>query len=137
MTRGVRFLIVSGALALALGVALGAVAAHAAGRAPHPDAARLLQTAALYQMVHGLGLILGGVLARFAMTRWLAMAAAAFLLGLGLFCGALCWLALTGASPGPLAPVGGASFIVGWILLAIHALAAERAGKPQDSAARP
>ena len=126
MNGTARFFVVAGALALAAGVALGAIASHAAGRAPHPDAARLLNNAVLYQLVHGIGLVLAGALARSADTRWLRLSGAAFLLGIAAFCGALCFLAFTGISAGLLAPVGGTSFIVGWILLAVHALVAGR-----------
>jgi uncharacterized membrane protein YgdD (TMEM256/DUF423 family) len=121
-----RGFVAAGALVLAAGVALGAIASHAAGRAPHPDAARLLQTAVLYQLVHGLGVVLAGVLARFGATRWLALSGAAFLAGVALFCGSLYWLAFTGTSAGVAAPLGGSSFIAGWVLLAVHALAGER-----------
>jgi uncharacterized membrane protein YgdD (TMEM256/DUF423 family) len=126
MGRSARFLIVAGALVLGAGVALGAIGAHAARSAPHPEAARLLQTAVLYQLVHGIALVLAGVLARFGPTRWLLAAGAAFLLGTAAFCGSLYVLAFTGVSGGVLAPIGGSSFIAGWILLAVHALAAER-----------
>ena len=121
-----RGFVAAGALVLAAGVALGAIASHAAGRAPHPDAARLLQTAVLYQLVHGIALVLAGVLARFGQSRWLASSGAAFLLGVAFFCGSLYWLAFTGAPAGIVAPLGGFAFISGWILLAIHALAGER-----------
>jgi len=121
-----RLFIVSGALVLAAGVALGAIASHAAGRAPHPDAARLLQTAVLYQLVHGIALLLAGVLARLGTTRWLTAAGGLFLAGVACFCGSLYWLAFTGVSAGVLAPIGGTSFIVGWILVAVHAMVAGR-----------
>jgi uncharacterized membrane protein YgdD (TMEM256/DUF423 family) len=121
-----RGLVAAGALVLAAGVALGAIASHAAGRAPHPDAARLLQTAVLYQLVHGIALVLAGVLARFGATRWLALSGAAFGAGVALFCGSLYWLAFTATSAGVAAPIGGSCFIAGWVLLAVHALAGER-----------
>lgn len=127
MNGAARVLIAAGAIVLAAGVAMGAVASHAAGRAPHPDAARLLQIAVLYQLVHGIALVLAGVIAQFRTSRWLVMSGAAFALGLACFCGSLYWLAYTGVSPGPLAPVGGSAFIAGWILLAIHAIAPARA----------
>jgi len=126
LSRAARLFLVAGALVLAAGVALGAISSHAAGRAAHPEAARLLQVAILYQLVHGLALVLAGVLARFATTRWLAVAGASFLLGILFFCGSLYWLAFTGSSAGIVAPLGGSSFIAGWVLLAVHAMVAER-----------
>ncbi|MGE0355524.1 MAG: DUF423 domain-containing protein [Burkholderiales bacterium] len=121
-----RALVAGGALVLAAGVALGAVASHAAGRAAHPEAARLLQVAVLYQLVHGIALVLAGTLARSGSSRWLGLAGAAFAAGVALFCGSLYWLAFTGTSAGILAPLGGSALIAGWILLAVHALAGGR-----------
>ncbi len=107
---------------MALGIALGAVSAHAAHGAPHPDAARLLQTAVNYQLVNGLGVVAVGLLARQAPSRWLAVAGGLLLLGIAMFCGALWWLAFTARSAGPVAPIGGTAFIAGWLALAAHAL---------------
>lgn len=119
MERGFLLL---GALVMALGVALGAYAAHAAKGAAHPEAARLLQTAILYQLVHGLALVAVALVARAGSSPWLVASGALFALGIALFCGTLWYLAMTGRSPGPLAPIGGMSFILGWLALAIHAL---------------
>lgn len=117
-----RAFLMAGALAMALGVAAGAYAAHAAKGAVHPDAARLLQSAVLYQLVHGLGIIAVALVARTQPSAWLAAAGALLLAGIVLFCGALWILALTGRSLGPVAPTGGVAFIAGWLCLAIHTL---------------
>jgi uncharacterized membrane protein YgdD (TMEM256/DUF423 family) len=119
-----RFFLVAGALVMALAVALGAFSAHAAKGAAHPEAARLLQTAVLYQLVHGLGVLIAGVLARHGGTYWLAAAGALHLAGILLFCGSLWMLAFTARSLGPAAPLGGLAFMAGWIALAIHACSA-------------
>ena len=116
-----RFFLVAGALVMALGVALGAYAAHASRNALHPDAARLLQTAVQYQLIHGLGLIAVGLLARSARSRWLTAAGGLLLAGIVLFCGSLWVLALSLHSLGPVAPLGGIAMIGGWIALAVHA----------------
>lgn len=117
-----RGLVAAGSLVLAAGVVLGAVASHAAGRAPHPEAARLLQTAVLYQLVHGLGILVAGVLARGSASRLLAASGVLLLAGVILFCGSLYVLAFTGLSLGIVAPAGGLAFIAGWIALAAFAL---------------
>ncbi len=106
-----RFFLVAGALVMALGVALGAYAAHASRNALHPDAARLLQTAVQYQLIHGLGLIAVGLLARSARSRWLTAAGGLLLAGIVLFCGSLWVLALSLHSLGPVAPLGGIAMI--------------------------
>jgi uncharacterized membrane protein YgdD (TMEM256/DUF423 family) len=117
-----RVLIGAGALLMALAVALGAYSAHAAREAAHPEAQRLLQTAVLYQMVHALGVLAAGVVARGGTSAWLLAAATLHVVGIALFCGSLWILALTARSMGPAAPLGGLCFIAGWIALVAHAL---------------
>ena len=122
MTAAARLLLASGAIAMALGVALGAFSAHASKGAAHPDAARLMQTAVLYQLVHGCGLLILGALARPAASPWLVASGALLLAGIVFFCGSLWYLAMTGKSLGILAPAGGLAFIAGWIALALFVL---------------
>ena len=114
-----RIILATGGMVMAAGVALGAYAAHAAKDAVHPEAARLLQTAVQYHLVHGLGILAVGLAARgsAAAARY-AMAGALLFAGIVLFCGSLWYLALTGHSLGPAAPVGGLAFIAGWIVFA-------------------
>ena len=119
-----RLLVGSGALLMALAVALGAYSAHATKGAAHPEAARLLQTAVLYQLVHALGIVIAGVLARGNPTPWIAAAGLLHLAGIVLFCGSLWVLALAARSLGIAAPAGGLCFIAGWIAMAVHAFAA-------------
>jgi len=121
MTAIARFLLGSGALVMALGVILGAISAHASKGAAHADAQRLMQTAVLYQLVHGLGLLVIGTLARNAASMWLVAAGVLLVLGVLFFCGSLWYLALTGRSLGPIAPLGGLCFIAGWLALAAFA----------------
>jgi len=117
-----RTSLAGGALVLAFSVGAGAFAAHAGPSLPHPEAPELLRSAVLYQFVHGLGLVAAGLLARFGASRWLAAAALLFAAGLVLFCGTLWTMALTGAEASLAAPIGGFSFIGGWIAFAVHAL---------------
>jgi uncharacterized membrane protein YgdD (TMEM256/DUF423 family) len=121
MTAIARFLLGSGALVMALGVILGALSAHASKGAAHADAQRLMQTAVLYQLVHGLGLLVIGTLARNAASMWLVAAGVLLVLGVLFFCGSLWYLALAGRSLGPIAPLGGLCFIAGWLALAAFA----------------
>jgi uncharacterized membrane protein YgdD (TMEM256/DUF423 family) len=122
MTAVARFLLASGAIVMALAVIGGAMSAHAAKGAAHADAARLLQTAVLYALVHGLGVIILGVLARPAASPWLLVSGVLLLAGVVLFCGSLAYLAMTGRSLGFVAPAGGLAFIAGWITLSVYAL---------------
>lgn len=116
-----RLLVGGGALLMALAVILGAFSAHAAKAAVHAEAARLMHTAVLYHLVHGLGILACGILARPAGSMWLLAAGGLMFLGIVMFCGSLWWLAYQGRSLGPVAPIGGTAFIAGWIALAIYA----------------
>ena len=116
-----RLFVGGGALLLAVAVALGAYSAHAAKGAPHPEAARLLQTAVLYQFVHAIGIVFAGTLARNGSSPWLVGAGVLHFVGIVMFCGSLWVLALTARSLGVAAPTGGMAFIAGWLALAVHA----------------
>lgn len=121
-----RFLLAAGAIVLAAAVAMGAIASHAVRNPAHPDAVRLLQTAVLYQLVHGLGIVAIGTIARGAASRWLAASGLLLLAGVVLFCGSLYVLAFTASSLGIVAPLGGLAFIAGWMALAAFALLERR-----------
>jgi uncharacterized membrane protein YgdD (TMEM256/DUF423 family) len=111
-------LIVLGAVAGLLGVALAAAAAHHAG-------GQNLETAARFLMLHapvllaiaaltGTGAVQPG-LGRIA--GWIIV------LGLALFCGDLVMRALRGAALFPMAaPTGGFTLMAGWAVLAVAAL---------------
>lgn len=119
-----RATLVAGALVMAVGVGAGAYSAHAGASMPHPEAPELLRAAMQYHFVHGFALVAVGLLARAAPSRWLVAAALLFAAGLVLFCGTLWTMALTGGEATLAAPIGGFSFIGGWIALAVHALRA-------------
>ena len=115
-----RILIAAGALAGLLAVALSAWAAH--GLSLDPARTRMIDNALTQQGWHALALIAAGILAD-RWGGWLAPGAgAAFLLGMVLFCGAVWTVALTGRSLG-VAPAGGMLLMLGWLLLAIAAIA--------------
>ena len=105
------------AIAGFLGVALGGFGAHglkekleAAGRV---DA---WQKAVLYHLVHAVALLI--------ISRWNGLEGArwAMLAGILLFSGSLYLLCLTGIRPlGAITPLGGVSFLAGWLWLAIKA----------------
>jgi uncharacterized membrane protein YgdD (TMEM256/DUF423 family) len=118
-----KAILACGALVMAIGVAAGAYASHAAKHAAHADAPRLLQTAVLYMLVHGLGISAAGILARPLASPWLVAGAALHVAGIVLFCGSLWVLAMTGRSLG-VAPFGGICFIAGWLALAGYAFQA-------------
>ena len=102
-------------------VALGAFAAHGMAGGEMAYARELVEKGAHYQLVHAVAIV---VVAVFALLRpnmrLLAYANVAFLLGSLLFCGSLYAIAFSGVRAfGMVAPVGGISFMAGWLMLAI------------------
>ena len=112
-----RALVALGALVMAVGVASAAYASHAMRSASDPLVATYLTPAVGFTLIHGLGLVMLGILARPRPSRWLAASAALFAAGLVLFCGSLWVLALAGVNL-HVAPYGGTAFILGWLALA-------------------
>ncbi len=114
--------VLGAAFAGATAVALGAFGAHALRDVIDAQALGVWRTAVDYQFWHALALLAVGATARAHASRLLGIAAIAFALGIGLFCGSLYWLAL-GAPRfvGTITPLGGVALIVGWIALGSHA----------------
>ncbi|MCA3273404.1 MAG: DUF423 domain-containing protein [Roseomonas sp.] len=115
-----RLWLITGALAGLIAVGLSAWAAH--GLPARLDAARMaaVQNALTMQGWHALALLIAGLIAERG-RRLAHIAAAAFLAGMILFCGAVWAGALMGQSLGPIAPLGGMLFMLGWAFLALAA----------------
>lgn len=109
----------------ALGVAGGAFAAHALkGKLPE-SALTSFETGVRYQMYHALALLAVAILlAQFPQAKGLVAVGWCFTAGVVLFSGSLYGLSLAGLKAlGPVTPLGGLAFIVGWLLLAWHSRA--------------
>lgn len=114
-----RQLVLAGALFLLTGVAAGAFGAHALKRLVSPDMLAIWQTAVLYQLIHGLGLLITGVMRPHNPSRCLAYAGLFFLAGILIFSGSLYTLVLSDSRwLGAITPIGGVSFMLGWALVA-------------------
>lgn len=110
-----------GAIYAALAVAFGAFGAHVLESHLTPDSLSTYETAARYQMYHALGLLAAGLLAGRSRGRDARLVWACRLLHIGiwLFCGSLYVLVLSGVSfLGAITPLGGASWIAAWLLVA-------------------
>lgn len=107
-----------GALIGGLGVAFGAFGAHALKARLDPGQLATFETGVRYQMYHAFALLAAAWLLQQG-ARGAGAAATAFTAGVVLFSGSLYVLALTGARwAGPVTPLGGVAFLIGWILLA-------------------
>ncbi len=117
-----RPLVIVAALCLLIGVGAGAFGAHGLKRMLSADMMQIWQTAVLYQLVHGLGMLaIAALMARFG-SPLLEWAGALMLLGIVLFSGSLYVLALSGTKwLGAVTPLGGTAFIIAWALVALAA----------------
>jgi uncharacterized membrane protein YgdD (TMEM256/DUF423 family) len=123
--------------AAALAVALGAFGAH--GLKPLLDEKGLqnYQTAVQYHFYHALALAICGVLQQFTNSKKVLTAAWLFGVGLLLFSGSLYAMSFFKAAGqtvpkwlGPVTPLGGVSFIAGWVLLLSASASIRRPAKP-------
>ena len=108
-----------GAMLGALGVAAGAFGAHGLKVRVSPEMLAAFETGVRYHLIHALALLATA----WATTRWASAAIHAagwlFLVGVVLFSGSLYAMCLTGVRElGAITPIGGAAFIIGWLLLA-------------------
>lgn len=112
--------IVIGAVAMALGVILGAFGAHGLKNKLTPDLLAVYQTGVEYHLYHALGLILVGVLInQFPQVAGLHTGGWLLLAGIVIFSGSLYVLAISGIRwLGAITPIGGTAFIAGWLWVA-------------------
>ena len=112
-----------GALAGAVGVALGAFGAHALRNRLSPEMLAVFETGVRYQMYHVLVLVAVAAIELWMDGYLVVTAGWSFTVGIVLFSGSLYVLALTGATAfGIVTPFGGLAFLVGWAALAIAAI---------------
>ena len=113
-----------------LSVVIGAFAAHNLKQILAPAALEVVKTGVQYQMYHALALLLVGLwLSYKPAAPGLKACGLAFILGSLLFSGSLYALAM-GAPRwlGPVTPLGGLCFLIGWLLLLSVAWRTDSAG---------
>ena len=106
-----------------LAVVLGAFGAHALKESLAPDRLDIFETGVKYQFYHALALLLAAQFPELRTTRW------SFLTGMALFSGSLYLLAcrdLLGIGSwtwlGPITPLGGTAFIIGWSIWVVKSI---------------
>lgn len=118
-----KILLSIAAFSAMLSVVLGAFAAHGLKSKLTENLLNTFQTGVQYQMYHSLALILLVILYRQMPQSLLVYSAGFMIAGIVLFSGSLYLLALTQVKWfGPITPLGGVCFIVGWALLVAAAL---------------
>lgn len=115
----IKLFLMTGGIFCMLSVMLGAFAAHGLKSRLSEYSLGVFKTAAEYQMVHGLALIAVAILIKWGIN--LSWAGGFFIMGTLLFSGSLYLLALTGMKwLGPITPLGGLCFIIGWIVILVQ-----------------
>lgn len=119
----IKLFVLLGSLNAFLSVALGAFGAHYLKQKLTPDKLDVFQTGVHYHMIHAIALILIAILSEKLANSSMVNASGWFIfIGIILFSGSLYALSLTGLKFfGPITPLGGLSFLIGWVLLAIAA----------------
>lgn len=108
-------------LSMAIGVGCGAFGAHGLRDVVTPNDLQIWEKAVFYQLIHGLA-ALAVVLTPETLIphRKSRFVATLFLLGTLIFSGSLYLLVLSGQRwLGAITPIGGTSYIMGWVILAV------------------
>jgi uncharacterized membrane protein YgdD (TMEM256/DUF423 family) len=113
--------ITTGAIMGALSVILGAFGAHALKEMVSPEHLVTFETGVRYQFYHAFALLAVGILYKEFPSKLLQWAGNFFIAGTVLFSGSLYILTTMPQMKwaGPVTPLGGLCFIIGWILLAM------------------
>ena len=133
MLFSARFYLFVSAISGLLSVALGAFGAHGLKKVVSPEMLAAYQTGVQYQFIQTLALLALGILmltpaTRPAVINWLKRSANLMILGILLFSGSLytmTFMSAAGGFPtwlGPITPIGGLAFIMGWIFLMVAVL---------------
>lgn len=117
-----------GAVLMALSVAIGAFGAHMLEGKISPDELAIYETGVQYHMIHGIAVIITGLAAGlFGESRKLFWAGVLFIAGTIIFSGSLYVLSVSGTKwLGAITPIGGVSFIAGWLVLMSSAWSRKR-----------
>ncbi|BBE16976.1 DUF423 domain-containing protein [Aquipluma nitroreducens] len=111
-------ILLTGAIFMAFSVLLGAFGAHALKQSLSPEMLAVYKTGVEYQFYHALGLLVIGLVGFHIKSKYLNWAGLFITIGIILFSGSLYVLTLSGIKAiGAITPVGGLSFVAGWIFL--------------------
>lgn len=104
-----------------LGVAIGALGAHAIKTRVSPEALGWWETGARYHLIHAVAMLVV-TLAPGAQAKWRRRSARLFAIGIAIFAGTLYAMAL-GAPRwfGAITPLGGVGLMLGWLALLMPA----------------
>ena len=123
MTRS--FITLASLMAL-FAVALGAFGAHGLKSILTPDRIAIFETGVRYHFYHSFAIFLIALTLKSYQSRWIQWSGCLFFIGILFFSGSLYLLACRDVLNiahwtwlGPITPIGGMCFIIGWLLAAI------------------
>lgn len=117
-----KVFVMLGSINMLLSVALGAFGAHILKGKLSAEYLTIYQTGVHYHMIHSLGLILVGILMLKISGKLMNWAGWLLFTGIVIFSGSLYALTMSGVEIlGAITPIGGVSFLAGWLLLATAA----------------
>jgi uncharacterized membrane protein YgdD (TMEM256/DUF423 family) len=121
MNQTAKFFLLLGGINAALVVMLGAFGAHALKARLSVEMMAVYQTGIHYHLFHALGLLVIGLVAtQIPAATYLRWSGWLMLAGIILFSGSLYILSISGLRwLGAMTPIGGAAFIVAWLLFVI------------------
>ena len=110
----------AGALLAAVAVIGGAFGAHFLKARLTPESLQTFETAVRYQFYHAFALLLTAIVYKEFPNKWVKISGYLFIAGIILFSGSLYGLCAAPSMKwlGPVTPLGGVCFILGWGLLA-------------------
>ena len=116
-------LLILASLSGLLAVGLGAFGAHGLKKVASPELVDIFNLGVQYQFYHTFALIAVALAGCWIKSKALNWAAYFFIAGIFFFSGSLYAYALLGAKwTGPITPIGGFCFMIGWLLIAIAAV---------------
>ncbi len=119
-----RRLVLVGSILGMLAVVAGTFAAHVLDKNLEPKSIETFQIAVQYQMYHALAIFCAAWVYSRRPGRMPAAAGWMFAVGVLLFSGSLYLLVVAGVKwLGMVAPLGGVSLLIGWVMLGVSALA--------------
>ncbi|GAA5646402.1 MULTISPECIES: DUF423 domain-containing protein [Vibrio] len=122
-----KWLLTVGGVLAGIAVGLGALAAHGLKTVLSPYLVGVFETGVQYQFLHAVAVLVCALLLMLSLSdkaqKYFFAAAICFIIGIFCFSGSLYALALTGIKWfGPVTPLGGVTFMLGWGLFVYAAL---------------
>lgn len=115
-----KTILMTGSALLIMAVVVGAFGAHALKAKLSDDMLQVYKTGVDYHFYHALGILLIGILSFHISSGLINWSAFCLVAGIVLFSGSLYLMSISGIKwLGAITPLGGLSFIAGWVLLLV------------------